>query len=467
MRTRARASRPTWVLHDRTLPRHSLTHVWLPQQDTDLDDQARALLASVTNQLRDPAVVAAAIAAANTQTEARRPTHLQDLAPEDLPEASRGVITREIQSFRQRAFNRESAKQAERDEKISSGYYGASAPAVAPPSPSIANNVNGGPPRHGNYPPPSSRGGGPPGPQHHQFSPRGGGRPADPQSYTSNPIDFVRAAQQAAAQTSLNRPMTDAEEEKMHLDRKRAEAMTDFREKERRWMGRERSRGQALAREGTRETRSRGAEVERKGAMLDRLARYDDQEEEEREMFYADRARWRAMRRLAREREEREDRMDLEAERRQTEAAKRESEAFLSQQAELFAKMSGGAGGKKEDVLQLDEGTKITLSLTKPLANAAAGQGPTTVVKKDVLMEAEEDDQFKRKRELIPLTYEGVVDEEESGMTEEQKLARRQKKVRELVKSIPSDKDALFAKDVRWEKLTDVSASPSSTVCTG
>ena len=426
--------------------------------------------------MRDPSVLAASLSS-QTDPNANRPTHLQDLAPEDLPEESRGLITREIQFFRERAIKRETEKKEQREEKISSGYY---------------NNRQSGPPARSNGPPnasPSQSQGGwgsPAGPRGYnnqqgrggpsqqpgggggqnqqqqqsygQHGRSGSGHHQDPQSF-NRPVDFVRAAQQAAAQATLTgeggAPLTDAEEEQIRADRKRQAMLSEFRDRERRWIGRERTRGQALARESHRERTQQVAESERRSTMREHLAVWDDDVEMEkaRELFFVDRSRWRISRRAYKEREEADDRMDVENEQRQIEAAKRESEAFLSQQADLFAKMSGD---KKGGLLQLDEGTPIKLSFGGNKVAVSSQSAP--FVKKEgggVLLTTDEDDTFKRKRELIPLTYDDDL-EEEKGMTEEEKLERRQKKVREIVASIPSDKTSLFQKDIRWEKLNEV-----------
>jgi len=201
---------------------------------------------------------------------------------------------------------------------------------------------------------------------------------------------------------------------------------------------------------------------DRRSKMREHLALWDDETElsKGKETFLIDRSRWRAMRRVVREREEVEDRRDVEVEERQVEEAKRESEAFLSQQAELFAKMSGHSD-KAGGLLQLDDGVPIKLSFGGAKVAIAETAVPNLKTSTSMLLSNDDDEIFKRKRELVPLTYDDDDDlEEEKGMTEEEKLERRQRKVREIVGSIPSDKGALFEKDIRWEKLNKVRLLP-------
>lgn len=468
--TKRLASRRTWVLSSHVRTGWKLMKCTL-QQDTDLDNQARERLGAIVSQMRDPSVLAASQSSATDDSLDRRHHHLQDLAPEDLPEESRGLITREIQFFRERAIKRASEKREQREEKISSGYYNQGASQAVPSGgagPSRQNGPAGGPQSDRGW------GSGPRGYGNHQAqgSPHGrsgsfnqGGPPGhqDPQSF-NRPVDFVRAAQQAAAQAPITgqdgAPLTDAEEEQHRAERRRQANLSEYRDRERRWLGRERTRGQALAREAHRDRTAQLAEGDRRSSMRERLALWDDEVELEkgRELFLTDRARWRAQRRQIREREAADDRMDVEQERRQIEAAKRESEAFLSQQADLFAN-SGDDAAQRGGLLQLDDGVPIKLSFGG--TKVAVSTNATTVKKEagGVLLAADDDEVFKRKRELIPLTYDDI--DEEKGMTEEEKLERRQKKVREIVASIPSEKAALFEKDLRWEKLNDVCPIPS------
>jgi RNA-binding protein 25 len=58
----------------------------------------------------------------------------------------------------------------------------------------------------------------------------------------------------------------------------------------------------------------------------------------------------------------------------------------------------------------------------------------------------------------VPLNYsdDELEDEEEVGMTNEQKLQRRGEKLKSLVATIPADKEGLWTWEIRWDKLSEV-----------
>lgn len=123
----------------------------------------------------------------------------------------------------------------------------------------------------------------------------------------------------------------------------------------------------------------------------------------------------------------------------QVEALKKQSEAFLNKQAEFFAKLSTTS----KTGASLDDTTHIKLSLApaKPAATTAAHALAPPKAVAFAGADDEEEEGVKKKRALIPLTYDDVEEDDvELGMSDEQKLERRKAKVRELVESIPSDK---------------------------
>jgi RNA-binding protein 25 len=168
--------------------------------------------------------------------------------------------------------------------------------------------------------------------------------------------------------------------------------------------------------------------------------------------FYS--TRWRKARRAARQREIEQDARDAKIEAEQAEALKKESEDFLNRQAALFASMSGGATSSNIDATT-GEPKKLKLmtpvaktesdadkAKSKPKANAAAAA---------VFAGADEDDDTnKKKRELIPLNYS---DDEEDV---EKKLEKKKRKVKELVSAIPTEKEALWKYEIRWDELNEV-----------
>jgi len=191
--------------------------------------------------------------------------------------------------------------------------------------------------------------------------------------------------------------------------------------------------------------------------MLQRLAEWDDEKELEKgkELFHVDRTRWRAQRKAFRAREIQSDRRDAELEAQQLASLQKESEAFLDKQAEMFAQMSDG--NKRKAGGQIEESAPIKLSLAERERRKAEAK-PTELPKPAAFGLADDyEDLGKRKRELIPLTYsddEGE-DEEEKGMSDQQKVERRVKKMKELAGTIPSKKEDLWAYEIRWDKITE------------
>ncbi|KAI9617950.1 hypothetical protein KEM48_006888 [Puccinia striiformis f. sp. tritici PST-130] len=270
-------------------------------QDNELDTQAIERLEGLISQMKDPDIVAAtaidpnsSINNSNNNSKKNSAAHLQDLAPEDLPEESRGTITREIQFFRERAISKrgeaeKAAKERERGHRDSG--TGSSA------GPRGYNNQNG----KAGYGSSNSTPMGPRG------TPNGSGSTGgnhDPQS-SNRPIGFVRAGQMAAAKQGTGSsatdgivPLTDEEEEKSREERKKRMNHLEFKDRERRWETRERNRAQTNQREQQREKSLREEESRIRSQLSKRLENWDDQIEINRgkELFYSNRLKWRNIR---------------------------------------------------------------------------------------------------------------------------------------------------------------------------
>ena len=252
-------------------------------------------------------------------------------------------------------------------------------------------------------------------------------------------------------------------------------------QRERAWEMHERQRESALRHEADRDRREQ-VELERLAAAQgERFAKWDDDREAERgrELFYSDRPRWRTSRRAARQRELEADRTDAELEAKQEAESSAKSDAFLSS---LGAKVATGAPSASSAALSgtgasLDDSTPIKLSLVVPVtakdpAASTSIQLPKLSRPATAFVGADEDEDgagIKKKRELIPLTYDDI--DPEAGLTEEEKLERRKQMVKDLVNSIPTDKvrrvlalivistraqDSLWSFPVNWDYLTDV-----------
>jgi len=263
--------------------------------------------------------------------------------------------------------------------------------------------------------------------------------------------------------------MTDEEKERMRQDRRRRETDFIFRDRERKYETKERSRQAATDKDRARELGVQKNEDADRVKMAQKLAEWDDVKEAEkgRELFHVDRTRWRAQRKAFRQREINEDKKDAELETQQLERLQKQSENFLSQQADAFAKMSQGASAinKKRTGTPAEEaaGDPIKLSLAEQRAKKEQEVKPVEVVTRarPAAFGAgdEQEEVGKKKRELIKLTYSddedaGDDDPDERGLTQDEKIERRKRKIKELVETIPNTKEELWAFEVRWDRLT-------------
>ena len=228
----------------------------------------------------DPSQSADALAAAEKARKlALIPQHLQDLGPNDLPEESRGVITKEIAFFREQAAKKEAAKKAQQDSRdrsagLATAHFG-SQPATnhqddrrnSQPNPNQQQHLSDRQPQQGGYQQYNQgggyrRGGGAFGPESQNFrgNNRGGfgrgqqrqwGQPQgdqrrphadDPQGY-NRPVGFVRSGQYddrsrndgprdhyGGRGDTMDDDMTDEEKERMRRERERREADFAFRD---------------------------------------------------------------------------------------------------------------------------------------------------------------------------------------------------------------------------------------------
>lgn len=177
------------------------------------------------------------------------------------------------------------------------------------------------------------------------------------------------------------------------------------------------------------------------------------------------RTRWRAQRKAFRQREINEDKKDAELETQQLEKLQKQSESFLNQQADAFAKMTAGtaANTKRTGTPAEEAGGPIKLSLAERAKKEQEVKPVEVAPRSRPAAFGAADDQEetgKKKRELVRLTYsddEGEVeDENERGLTQEEKVERRKRKIKELVDTIPTSKEGLWAYEIRWERMTEV-----------
>ncbi|RDB14876.1 hypothetical protein Hypma_016278 [Hypsizygus marmoreus] len=352
------------------------------------------------------------------------PPHLHDLQEADLPETQRGLVISEIAQFRERAAKREREKQRDARESI-----------VMPGAPSGPKVREWGKPQQqplAQQAPSSS-----------QPKQQGFGKGA--QGY-SKPVGFVKAEDGGAGvydgggrQAAGKPTKTDEELEEERKEGRRRDEEVSFRDRERRYEPRERTRIQALERAIARERATKEAEERQHHEIRARLDVWDDDMSDE--MFYVDRPRWRALRARRLEAEEAADAKSRRFEEQEAENLRRESEDFLARQMD---EMQALAEEQRKAGLLLDDGAPVKLNVSiaaAPSKEAAPKEKTATVFGHE---DEEEDGIKKRKAPLVKLDFSVA----ESGEQAKERLER-------IKLSVPHDKETLFKSKVRWDGLSD------------
>lgn len=272
-----------------------------------------------------------------------------------------------------------------------------------------------------------------------------GANKADPQNY-SEPVNFVRP-ETVEGKGSSER--TDEEEEMIRQQRRERDKAMALREKESRVEARERQRvDSALREEATRQSRGEN-EARNRRRLADQLAKWDDDDEDNHDLFLVDRSQWRSQRQKQRIREEKEDVEDRRQEDAEMKALEAESEDFLQkQQAELEARENKG----RQIGLLTEDAAPIKLAI-------AAKAVPEPVVEKKPLPapappalalgdEEEENVVHKKKRALVKLEYEQSLDQAE----EEAKAKAR---LLAITKQLPESTRA-FDESIDWRAIAKV-----------
>ncbi|GAA6003195.1 Snu71p [Rhodotorula paludigena] len=417
------------------------------QDSADLTQQAKDDLANILARIAagDPVTSDGDGSDPTVRREARIPQHLKDLAPEDLPESHRNNTLSSIAQFREAAVKRAQARH-ELDRQIEERRQAM-----------IVNNARQQTQqRHGLATSPPG-----PAPAGSGASPTPPSAPAaqDPQSF-NRPVAFVAggANGQEAPLVPLSE-LEDAKRERERAEREHRQSEAMYRNRERQFEARERSRIAAWEREQARERNVADQEDRERSHMSERLATWDDDREADRgrELFYTDRVRWRAQRRPARLREQEADARDRAAEAAQLAAVNAQSDAFLSQHADLFASSlpsnntdpaavgENGAASAQGGNATPAAGVKLSFTTApKPAAAEAPKARPTALALED------EDEGARKKRELIPLEYS-----DDEG--EKPRLSRSEadRKAREIEGKVPTDKAGLWAWKVRWKRASE------------
>lgn len=365
----------------------------------------------------------------------------------DIPAEMRETVAQEITAFRDRSTRRdmERLKREEEMEAMERQRNGAPRPSrLASPGPQIPNGPAAG---TNNIPL------GPRGVPNAPSGPKLQGQQI-PRDYQQG-VKFINGSGINGASNSgfwINReeeddPASDEELERRRIDKKKEELENQYGDQERRWLNREKSRTAAVDRENAREGDDEGRLKAEKEKMGQRLKAWDDDVESSRkkEEYYADRSMWIRNRAIFRSREAAADERDRVAEQkeRQREMADKEqargmADSFLDRQAEELESRAGRA----------QQPFKLSLGAAAQKAQKAAPPR-RTVAEVEGLLEDEEDAEKTSKRTLIPIKFDPSA--AASALTDEE----RDQAVRQLAADIPTDKDGLWAWEVKWEFVDD------------
>lgn len=356
----------------------------------------------------------------------------QDDELADIPAEMRETVAAEIAAFRERSNRRDMERlkreeEFEEQERLRNG-----APRISRlDSPPVGANTNAIPL-------------GPRGVPNAPSGPRGRDR-----------VDFVNGGLTNGNAMPREEDDTDASDNELYereLSKQKAEDDKLYIEAERKWVNRERQRTAALERENAREKNEETDQARRIEEQLEREKNWDDEREQSRRhhVYYRDHAAWVQNRLAERNSEARRDEVDRrmeEDERRRAEAdmenARGMADSFLERQAEEMERRPDPAAAAAAP-------QRFTMSLGAAAQKAAQRTAHTrrTVAEVEGLLDDEEQDQTA-KRQLVPIKFDPITDTK--AMSEED----LQKAIRALAHEIPTDKEGLWAWDVKWDYLED------------
>ncbi|KAM5540820.1 hypothetical protein V8D89_005464 [Ganoderma adspersum] len=344
------------------------------------------------------------------------PPHLHDLQEADLPETQRGLVMTEIAQFRERAAKREREKMRDVRDQMPNVLTAPSGPKVR----------EWGKPQAQSQPPESPGGA------------KGFGKGA--QGY-NKPVGFVKADEGSRTptsdrQTSVRPGKTDEELEEERREARRRDEDNSYKDRERRYEPRERTRIQALERAIARERAMKEAEERDRVEMRGRLDVWDDDESDE--PFYTDRTRWRSMRARRLATEQAADEESRMYEEREADNLRRESEAFLARQMD---EMQALQEEQRKAGMLLDDGAPVKLSVSL----APTGQKEGVPKEKAAVFGQEEEEEEAIRKRKVPMPK---LDLAEGG----EKAKERLEKIRG---EVTRDKETLFKSKVRWDGVSE------------
>ncbi len=171
-------------------------------------------------------------------------------------------------------------------------------------------------------------------------------------------------------------------------------------------------------------------------------------------LMHTSRARWRVQRQTARTREYQDDVRDRQLEEDERKALEAESEEFLKRQ---LAEMAELEVKQKQAGLLTEDAAPIKLAINAPVIpevkkddqSDIANPKPRPGINFDG-DEEEEDPKKKKKRILVKLEYEG------DGLTEAEKIAKRNAKLLEIRAQVPRERKRLWSTKIEWATMNEV-----------
>ncbi|CAG8456263.1 3481_t:CDS:10 [Cetraspora pellucida] len=231
------------------------------------------------------------------------------------------------------------------------------------------------------------------------------------------PVNFVPARESRRESYALD----DEDEEQKRQAKRKTEMEMAFKERERRWQHREETMAANRERELEREIDAREKQIRDRELMARKLAEWDDDIEAERgqEDYYRDRNRWWFHRQQFRAREMAMDEQDKLREQQEIETELRQQELEKT---------------LEEEKKQRSEITETELNEEKELApftTNGSSQSGTNIKAKLTL-------NISSKRRAALMTTED-----------------RKRRIKDLVETIPTDKEGLWKWNVKWEELDE------------
>lgn len=357
-------------------------------RDAHLDSQARTNVQRVLGDIekgKDPGK--ATFVDVDPEFFTHRLTE-EDEGLDDIPEAERRTILREIQIFRDRT------QQKERERKHREEDIERKREQWQQPRP-LEGTLNG-----------------------HQHQ------------------DSINDRRTRSPSPESGQDMSDGEYARSKALKRKQQQEALFKERERRWLNRERSHMAAIQRETDREVALRDQEEKNFTRLSKRLSEWNDDVEAERgiEEYYRDHSRWWKERQAFRARERESDLMD-----------KQNEEDTIHRNAEWMRKQA-------EAMTRAEPIPSAPIKLRVNAQNTAAQAAKrSTVATSAVIDEDEEERQaevMRRKRlAQVEAHLDDVLDDDET------KHRKRQERIKALVAEIPATKEGLFTWAVSWDQL--------------